>query len=155
MANIAIGAGLLAGAAVVAVVLLVAARTNAFTAQGTMTLALGALLIGMSVWGRVRIGPDGFEFEQLEEDVQAIATAASAVTEQVEGLALDVSATRDQVATVTRVLRRSENVGGAALGPVQDSLAAPPRINLDALRAAQGEFDRASTRLRTDLRPSQ
>jgi len=149
MTTVAIGVGLVGGLAIVLVVLLVAYRSGAFTGPGTWTLGLGVALIGMSVWGRVSIGPSGIEFERLQEQVHEIAEGASTVAEQVEDLAVDVDGTRDQLVSVTRALRAQPGVDPTLLAPIEDSLAAVPTFDITRLREAREAFEGAEQALRT------
>lgn len=149
MANVAFGAGLVAGLAIVLVVLLVAHRSSSFTAHGTWTLGLGVALIGMSVWGRVSIGPSGIEFERLQEQVHEIAEGASTVAEQVEDLAVNFAATRDQLVSVTRTLLAQPGVDPTIVGPIEDSLAVLPRFDITSLREARETFEGAEQALST------
>ena len=155
MANIAFAVGLVAGLAIVLVVLSVAHRAGSFTAHGTWTLALGVALIGMSVWGRVSIGPSGIELVRLQQQVHEIAEGASLVAGQVEDLAVNVEGTREQLVSVTRALRTQGGFDPTILGPIEDSLAMLPAFDITRPREATETFERAERELRTreDFQP--
>jgi hypothetical protein len=129
-------------------------KKQLFGMGGSVLTAFGALLIGMAVWGHVRIAvtETGLEFEVLRQEVRQTAEATAIVVEEAGKLARAVDASRERVAVLTQELRRRNVLGPAALAPMLDTIASVDRTRLDSARVALDSSLR-SLRQRLDAAP--
>lgn len=102
---------------------------------GTLT-AVGAVLIGMSVWGQITINVSeaGVKVDLLRETAEAV----SAVAAEVGTMARAVEASRGQFIRLTRELENRAVLPSAALEPIRRSVEVLPTVNrarLDSTRA--------------------
>lgn len=110
---------------------------------GSLTV-VGAVLIGMSVWGQIRIKvtESGVELDLFRETVEAV----SAVAAEVDTMARAVEASREQFIRLTRELEQRAVLPSAALQPIRRSVEVLPAVNHARLDSARATLDTAVVR---------
>ncbi len=96
--NLAIIVGIGVGAVMVFVVLAVFVKQQELGASGLALAVLGVVLMGMGVWGNIRVSAAGVELDVVRQELQRTAEAAATVAAAADSIA-------DVVETQQRSLR--------------------------------------------------
>ncbi len=128
-------------------------RKQAYGMGGGALSLVGAVLIGMSVWGHVRLGVSeaGLEFEVLKRQVEETAEAARLVAEQVDEVGRAVETSRESFVNLTRALQGRRGLPPAALEAIRDDLMRAPGFDPTRLDSARVLLDTARIHRPPDL----
>ncbi len=139
--NWAIVIGLVLGSVAVLSVCFVWIRRQTFGMGGAVLSLVGVILVGMSVWGKVKVeaseGGLTAEFETIKTQVNQVAEANTIVTEELEKAARNIDANRQQFSQLTQVLRERQSINQPQLEAIRRPILKVPRIDMDRLEKAK------------------
>lgn len=151
---IVFGTALLLGALLIVVVAVVWLRHQKLGMPGAFLSAIGAFLVGLSLWTRfeVSVTPGGLEarFETLEHQMDSVAASQQLVTETVAEVAEETQATREQVVALSHVVEDPRRTRPQTFDSIRSRLERPATIDLHRLDSARTLTPRVDPRL---LRP--
>jgi hypothetical protein len=115
-------------------------------AGGVWVAVIGAVLIGMSLFARIKISGAGVsvELETVKAQVQQTAAAAEEIATQAQQTAASVETTREQVATLAQQLQSRNILSDAAVRPIRAKLDTAPRADVNRLRAVKENLSRVT-----------
>jgi hypothetical protein len=132
--------GLVLGSVAIGAVSYVWVRQQKFGSGGGMLSVAGIILIGLPFWSSLRFEMTGTgiraEFERLRNEVQQVANATSATSEEVIKVARATEANTKQFVELTEQLEVKRIVDAASLRNVRESLVKTPQADIGRLEAA-------------------
>jgi len=139
--NWAFAIGLVLGSVAVLSVCFVWVRRQLFGMGGGALSLVGVILVGLSVWGKVKIeaseGGVKAEFEKVKAQVQQVAEANTIVAEELEKAARNIDANRQQATQLTGVLRERQSISQLQFENIQRPTLQVPRVAIDRLERAK------------------
>ena len=136
--NLAIIAGLAVGVLMVLAVLIVFVRKQALGGGGLALALLGVVLIGMGVWGNIRVSAAGVELDVVRQEVRRTAAAAAAVAAAADSIVGAVEVHRVGLRTLAEQLEGARVITRPQLDAISQLLTPVPvdRARLDTARMA-------------------
>ena len=141
--------GLVFGGLAVFSVCYVFMKTRTFGFGGGVLSLVGVILIGLSLWSRVKIevSKEGLkgEFETLQQNVVALAGASESLSEEVKTLAERAETTSDQLVALTRNLEAGQSLNMPDGRNIRRQLDAAPSSNISRIDSAATVFKNVQT----------
>lgn len=146
--SIAFFAGIVIGSAAILAVAFVWIRKQTFGIGGSVLCSVGVVLLGLSVWTtmKIEISQQGISWE-FERRLATVLEANEALTEEVQVLARNNEAARQQLTALTDTLQEARVLDVQRADQIRQPAQAAPSVNLqrlervdEALRQARSEM---------------
>lgn len=146
--SIAFFAGIIIGSIAILAVAFVWIRKQTFGVGGSVLCSVGVVLLGLSVWTtmKIEISQQGISWE-FQRQLATVLEANQALTEEVQVLARNNEAAREQLSALTNTLQETRVLDVQRAEQLRQPMQATPNVNLQRLE----RVDEALRRARSEM----